>query len=350
MIRDDLAEALDREIEHSGTTQAAGEFEPLLQIAATLRMLPSQEFKTQLRFDLASRAQSLDGAECADIPTTSEFAATPPEFMPSLEKWEFSILPADPRSFVFSFLSHAAVVVLIASGIWVGQRTIIKKQSLMSDITYVPLPAGDNAPHGGASGGDHSTIQVSRGTPPKFSDQQVVPPMIVARDPVAKLQVESTVQGPPLLRLPQSNQLGDLLASNATMPSNGSGGNSGMGNKYGSGIGNGEGPGFGSGTGGGCCDGAFTPGKGVTAPRAIYEPDPEYSEEARKAKYQGIVVLAIVVDPLGHPREVRVARSLGLGLDEKAIEAVQKWKFAPGVKNGIPVAVRVNIEVNFRLY
>jgi TonB family protein len=88
----------------------------------------------------------------------------------------------------------------------------------------------------------------------------------------------------------------------------------------------------------------------VTGPRAIYDPDPEYSEEARKAKYQGTVILAIVVDPSGHPRDVRVARSLGLGLDEKAIEAVQKWKFAPGVKDGVPVAVQVNVEVSFRLY
>jgi TonB family protein len=313
-------------------------------------MLPNQEFKMQLKADLAARAESLGGVECADIPTTSEFVATPPALMPSLEQCEFSMLPADPRSFVFSFLSHAAAVVLIASGIWVGQRTILKRPPSMSDITYVPLPAGDNAPHGGGSGGEHSTIPVSRGTPPKFSDQQVVPPMIVTHNPVAELQVEPTLQGPPQLKLPQSNQLGDLLASNATIPSNGIGGNSGMGNKHGSGIGNGEGPGFGSGTGGGCCDGAFTPGKGVTAPRAVYEPDPEYSEEARKAKYQGMVVLAIVVDPSGHPRDVRVARSLGMGLDEKAIEAVQRWRFAPGVKDGVAVAVHVNVEVSFRLY
>jgi TonB family protein len=270
--------------------------------------------------------------------------------MPSLAQQEFSVLPADPRSFVFSFLSHAAVVVLIASGIWVGQQTIVKKPPLMSDLNYFPLPSGDNAPHGGGSGGDHSTVPISRGTPPKFSNEQVMPPMIVTRNPVAKLQVETTLQGPPQLKLPQSNQLGDLLASNVTIPSNGSGGDSGMGNRHGSGIGTGDGPGFGSGTSGGCCDGVFAPGKGVTAPRAIYEPDPEYSEEARKVKHQGTVILTIVVDSAGHPRDVRIARSLGMGLDEKAIEAVQRWKFAPGVKDGVPVAVRVNIEVNFRLY
>jgi len=350
MSRDDLAEALDREIEPSAAKHAAGEFEPLLQIAAALRQLPTYEFKQQLKADLAARAEALDNGACADLMPASEFGSASPELMRTLEQREFSMLPADPRSFVFSFLSHAAVVVLIASGIWVGHRTIIKKQPLISDLAYFPLPSGDNAPHGGGSGGDHSTIPVSRGTPPRFSEEQVVPPIIVARNPVAKLQVEPTLQGPPQLKLPQSNHLGDLLASNATIPSNGTGGNSGMGNKHGSGIESGEGPGFGLGTGGGCCDGAFNPGKGVTAPRAIYEPDPEYSEEARKVKQQGTVVLTIVVDSSGHPRDVRVARSLGMGLDEKAIEAVQRWRFTPGVKDGAPVAVRVNIEVNFRLY
>jgi protein TonB len=57
-----------------------------------------------------------------------------------------------------------------------------------------------------------------------------------------------------------------------------------------------------------------------------------------------------VVDAQGHPRNIHVARSLGLGLDEKAVEAVRKWKFEPGTKDGQPVAVQVNVEVNFRLY
>jgi TonB family protein len=91
-------------------------------------------------------------------------------------------------------------------------------------------------------------------------------------------------------------------------------------------------------------------GNGVSAPRALDAPDPEYSEEARKAKYQGVVVLWMVVDPNGSPREVRVTRKLGMGLDEKAIEAVRKWKFEPAKKDGKPVAVQISVEVNFRLY
>lgn len=81
----------------------------------------------------------------------------------------------------------------------------------------------------------------------------------------------------------------------------------------------------------------------------IYKKEPEYSEEARKAKYQGTVVLYIEVDPTGRAINPRVVRSLGLGLDEKAIEAVKQWKFKPGYKDGKAVTVAATIEVNFRL-
>jgi TonB family protein len=81
----------------------------------------------------------------------------------------------------------------------------------------------------------------------------------------------------------------------------------------------------------------------------LHKVEPEYSEEARKAKWQGTVVLELVVDANGHPRDLRVMRALGLGLDQKAIEAVEKWTFKPGMKDGKPVPVIATIEVNFRL-
>lgn len=89
---------------------------------------------------------------------------------------------------------------------------------------------------------------------------------------------------------------------------------------------------------------------GIHAPRAIYSPDPEYSEQARKAKYSGEVLLSLVVDPDGLPRDIKVLAPLGDGLDEKAVEAVKTWKFEPGTKDGKPVAVQLMIEVTFRLY
>jgi TonB family protein len=95
--------------------------------------------------------------------------------------------------------------------------------------------------------------------------------------------------------------------------------------------------------------GAFSPGSGITNPRAIYTPQPQYTEEARNAKWQGSVMLSVVVDETGTPRQIKVTQALGLGLDEKAIEAVSQWKFQPGTKNGVPVQVQSQIEVTFRL-
>ena len=90
-------------------------------------------------------------------------------------------------------------------------------------------------------------------------------------------------------------------------------------------------------------------GGGVSNPVLIFKVEPEYSEEARKAKFQGTVLLAIVVDKNGRVADVRVVRPLGLGIDEKAIEAVKKWRFRPAMLNSKPVAVAANVEVNFRL-
>jgi TonB family protein len=137
-------------------------------------------------------------------------------------------------------------------------------------------------------------------------------------------------------------------------PSNGTGSGSGIGDGKGTGAGPGTGPGFGPGKGGGCCDGEFngvyrSGVGGVTAPVPIYKPEPEYSEEARKAKFQGTVQLYVEIDITGRTTNMKVMHSLGLGLDDKAMAAVAKWKFKPGTKNGKPVPVMALIDVVFRL-
>ena len=91
------------------------------------------------------------------------------------------------------------------------------------------------------------------------------------------------------------------------------------------------------------------PQSGVTPPVPTYRPPPEYSEKARKKKIEGTVILYVEVDPTGHARNIKVVRSLGSGLDEKAIEAVSRWEFRPGMKDGQPVTFAATIEVNFRL-
>ncbi len=91
-------------------------------------------------------------------------------------------------------------------------------------------------------------------------------------------------------------------------------------------------------------------GGDVSAPRLIFAPDPQFTEKARRAKYQGVCVISTLVDAQGKPTRVQVVRHLGMGLDKKAVEAVKQYTFTPAMRFGQPVAVEVNIEVNFRLY
>jgi TonB family protein len=90
-------------------------------------------------------------------------------------------------------------------------------------------------------------------------------------------------------------------------------------------------------------------GGGVKAPSLLYKLEPEYTEEARSAKYSGTALLKVVVDVDGLAKNIEVVKSLGMGLDEQAVLAIQRWKFKPGEKDGVPVPVMATIEVNFKL-
>ena len=205
---------------------------------------------------------------------------------------------------------------------------------------------------GGGGGGDRDKLAATKGKLPKFAMQQLAPPAVVVRNEHPKLEVEPTVVVPPDIKIASNMpNLGDPMSRIPTgPPSNGTGSGGGIGSGSGGGVGSGSGPGVGPGHGGGMGGGAFRVGNGVSAPRALDTPDPEYSEEARKAKYQGTVVLWLIVGPDGKARDIRISRPLGMGLDQKAIEAVSRWRFEPAMKDGRPVAVQINVEVNFRLY
>ena len=95
--------------------------------------------------------------------------------------------------------------------------------------------------------------------------------------------------------------------------------------------------------------GVYRVGGGVSAPKAIFAPDPKYSKEALKANDEGVCTVSLIITPDGNPRDVHVVRSLGMGLDEKAVEAVQRWKFQPSMKDGKPVAVAINVQITFHL-
>ena len=96
-------------------------------------------------------------------------------------------------------------------------------------------------------------------------------------------------------------------------------------------------------------DPVFRVGGGVTAPILLAKKEPEYSDEARAAKCQGLVMLYVVIGTDGQAYNIKLMKSLGFGLDEQAVDAVMQWKFQPGTRGGLPVAVEATIEVNFRL-
>lgn len=276
------------------------------------------------------------------------------DFMPALFGLEYSTYGTKRENFLVSFLVHTVLVVLliISSSFAFTHREQIKQTvtGMVTDISpYIMRPA-ENKVGGGGGGGDRDKLMASKGKLPKTSLEQITPPAVVIRNPDPKLAVEPTVVVPPQIKLATGPVVGDPLSAVLGPASNGTGSGGGVGSGSGGGVGSGRGPGVGPGWGGGIGGGAYRVGGGVSAPRALYSPDPEYSEEARKAKYQGTVVLWVVVGPDGRPRDIRVQRTLGMGLDEKAIEAVRTWKFEPARKDGQPVAVQINVEVNFRLY
>jgi periplasmic protein TonB len=254
---------------------------------------------------------------------------------------------------------HVVVIALIIGGTIFARRLVAKVEAkpqietkLIDPGDFIPMKPAKTQAGGGGGGGDHDVLQASKGKLPKFSlKPQLAPPAAVIRNPDPKLAVEPTVIVPPDIKVAMNNMpnLGDPKSS-AVIPSNGTGSLSGIGPGTGGGVGPGNGRGVGPGDEAGMGGGAYRPGKGVTPPRVIYQTDPEFSEEARKAKYQGTCVLGLVVDANGHPTQIRVLSALGMGLDEKAIESVKNWKFEPGKKDGHDVAVEIAVEVDFHLY
>lgn len=261
--------------------------------------------------------------------------------MPTMLGAGYGTYQVRPENFLLSFVTHGGAIALM---LWllhvaVPVKIIPPNVSNATELApYIPMKVGKGGPSGGG-GGDASKLKASAGTPPKAARQQFTPPTVLTPQK-SKLMIEPTVVAD--LHVPQSAQIGDPLSKLMT-PSNGTGVGGGMGSGSGGGIGSGHGgPGVGP--------GIFHVGDGVSRPRAIYTPEPEFSEEARKAKYQGVVVLNIVVGVDGKVYSPRVIRSLGMGLDEKAIEGVKTWKFDAARKDGHPVAVEMNVEVAFNLY
>jgi protein TonB len=246
----------------------------------------------------------------------------------------------DPTSTAVAVVLHVVIIGLLVY--LVAQRVRIidnpKTQAVVA-IDAPPPPAPPKLKVMGGGGGQKGPAPVSKGSPPKFSPVQIVPPKAPVIAP--KLAVAPTIDVDPHLKM--ASNLPTVGMPNA--PSVGLSFGNGNGSGLGSGNGNGMGPGSGGNTGGG----VRQVGGGVSAPVPIFHPEPEFSEEARKAKLTGNVEVSITVDKNGNATMVHVIRGLGMGLDEKAVEAVKTWRFKPAMENGKPVPVEVYIDVGFNI-
>jgi TonB family protein len=264
---------------------------------------------------------------------------------------------ANPWAIGISTTLNIAILLFV---LWLGIKAVVNivKPPLKAtniDVGNFDLkaPKAGVAAGGGGGGGSHDIVDPMKGKlPPRMKDP-ITPPMVPILDK-PKLAVPSAINVQPNIQLPDNPNMpniGMAKSANVTLASNGQGGGSGMGTGYGGGMGSGTGNGFGPGTGGNAGGGVYQIGGGVSAPIAIFTPEAEFSDEARRAKYQGVCLISLIVDAQGNPQDPRVIRALGMGLDEKALEAVRKYKFKPAMKDGrTAVPVRITIEVNFRLY
>ncbi len=193
----------------------------------------------------------------------------------------------------------------------------------------------------GGGGGQRGPTPITKGTPPKFAEEQIVPPKAPPLiEP--KIHIEPTLEVQPDVKMASSlPQIGV-----ATSPLVGLS----MGDGKGTGLGRGDGPGIGVGSGGNAGGGVKQVGGGVSAPIPLYWFEPEFSEEARKAKFSGNVMVNLWVDDKGIPSHVHVLRAVGMGLDERAVAAVRQYRFKPAMENGRPVTVEMNIEVTFSIF
>ncbi len=261
---------------------------------------------------------------------------------------------------VGSAVVHIAVLGLILSGATFGHQVVEKSQPHETVTLIAPspdsyaLPVAKQVVSGGGGGGDHDRLAAPKGRLPKLAKEQITPPQIVLRNEHPKLAAAPAVVVPPQVRLAENHMpnLGNPSAAPlpSAPPSNGIGSGGGIGSGSAGGVGVGHGPGVGVGSGGGIGGGVYKVGGGISAPQAISTPDPEYTEAARNAKTQGTCVLWLIVDEHGNPRDIRVVRGLGFGLDARAIEAVKQWRFRPAMKDGRPVNVQISVEVGFKLY
>ena len=264
------------------------------------------------------------------------------------------VFKRDKTSSAISFVIHAVLITLVLS-LAVKARTSFMPRPVTIvtpvDFRLTPPPMilpVEKAMGGGGGGGAHEIVEASKGRLPLVAKEQITPPQII-RIERPKLGIEPTE----MVKMPDNNNLpnfGMTQSPQIALASQGRGSGSGFGQGLGGGIGAGHGNGVGPGSGGGYGGGLMSVGGGVSAPQVLHSAEPEFTDDARRANYQGSVTVHLIVDSEGNPQNVRLASSLGMGLGEKAIEAVKQYKFKPAMYQGHPVSVQIVIEVDFHLH
>lgn len=286
-----------------------------------------------------------------------------PEKLPPLELQSQPIAVADPMavkrspaSSVLSFLLHAGIFAAIVWFIIQARNQIVAPQKVEVTQVVVPPyipPVTAPAPQsmaGGGGGGLHHPVEANKGHLPPVEKAPINPPELQVDHP--KLAVAPKVVMPQQIKIPDNSMpsLGIPQSTQVVMKSQGSGSGSGFGVGGGGGIGAGDGGGIGSGSVGGYGGGVMKVGGGVIAPVVIHKVVPEFTDQARRVKYQGVASIGLIVDAQGNPEDVHVVHPLGMGLDQKAVEAVRQYKFKPAMFQGHPVPVQLVIEVDFHMF
>jgi len=259
------------------------------------------------------------------------------------------------KSFAMSAALQIALVAVVVTAGLTSSRVPREVSNLIRHVYLdtapgVPRVHPSPKPRGGG-GGDGSLLPASPGNLAPAKPRKFVPPQAVPNNLDPKLAVNPTIQLIDAVPSdPTERRFGDPWARSGP-PSNGPGHNGGIGDGCCGGQGPGNGPGAGPGDGGpGFGDPVFVAGRsGLVNPVPLFKPDPDYSEDARKAKLQGTVILEVVVDQNGRPRIQKVLQPLGMGLDEQAITTVSTWRFKAGRMDGKPVPVLIHVYVSFKL-
>lgn len=263
-----------------------------------------------------------------------------------------------PNPWAIGISTTVNVAILAVLLFLVGKKIIntVKPPTLLAtnlEVSDYNAPKASQKAGGGGGGGDHSMIDPEKGKLPKFEKNPIVAPQVQTVEK-PKIPMEAAIDVQKNIVLPDNPFLpnvGMKNSANVRLASNGQGSGGGMGTGSGGGLGSGSGNGYGPGRGGNTGGGLYRVGGRVSGPVPLFQPEAEFSDEARRAKYQGVCLVGLIVDAQGNPQNVHIVRALGMGLDEKALEAVRKYKFRPAMLDGrTAVPVPVNIEVNFRLY